>query len=1099
MTSRTRNLSILGLVLALLLAAGFVIMTKATKLGLDLEGGIELVYEGRPTPKVPEVTPQAIDDAIVTMRKRVDAFGVSEPEIQRSGRDQISVGLPNVQNAERAKEQVGSTAQLQFYDWEPNVLGGRGPDAPYAGSKALFQAVQVASKQKPKAEQTDVPPGSNLTPKQADERNDSKATDQYYLFGPDELPIGPNNKPVRTGSYTPSSSCKELLADYEPGPGPARDYAKGTECREQLDALGSGGPPAGSTVIKVPKGIVVVEAEQLPNQPPQLKRFFVLEDDSELSGNDIKNPEANTDPNTQEPIVTMEFTDQGREAFARVTKRIADRGSKIIVPPGGDRTQAFQRFAITLDDKIVSLATIDFIQNPEGIDGRTGAQIENIGDFNATNDLAENLRIGALPIELKLISETQVSATLGQQALHQGLIAGAVGLVLTILFLLVFYRVLGLVATTALLIYAVLLFALVKLIPITLTLPGIAGLVLTLAVAADANIVMYERIKEEVREGRSIPAAISAGYAKALKTIIDANVVTIGVAFILFMLATAGVKGFAFTLGVGTLVSLFTAVLATSAILGTMARSRLLRRPSALGVGKRHKTWTFDFMGNSRWFFSFSGAIIAAGAIAIATLGINFGIDFESGTRITTPLQQAASVDDVRNTLTPLGYGDAKIQAVDDPALGKNVVQIAAQIDPDKVGTVERALDRDYGVATDEFSSTSIGPTFGEQIARTAIIAVIASLFLISVYIGFRFEWKFAVPILIALAHDLLITAGVYALTDREVTTSTVAALLTIMGYSLYDTVIVFDRIRENVPRMPRATFSQIANRSMSEVLTRSLATSFVVLMPVGALMLFGGETLQDFAFALLVGVASGAYSSIFIATPVLVEWKEREQTYMRRRRLVREEHGGLVPAFATATIADEAAVAGAAAGGGARAPRGRRALRRAGGRRAAGAPPPAAQPGGPPSGAPAGEPAKRAAAGKRAAATDAERAAARDAERTVARESERTSARDAERAAARDAEQKAARDAGRAAARDAEPPAAKPAPPTPEPAQPPSGEGAEPPPARPAKPAPAGDGAARAGDGAPAGRAKSRVTSTAGAGKPKPKRQRSRKKHGRR
>ena len=179
------------------------------------------------------------------------------------------------------------------------------------------------------------------------------------------------------------------------------------------------------------------------------------------------------------------------------------------------------------------------------------------------------------------------------------------------------------------------------------------------------------------------------------------------------------------------------------------------------------------------------------------------------------------------------------------------------------------------------------------------MIAVIASLLLISVYIGFRFEWKFAVPVLIALAHDLLITAGVYALIDREVTTATVAALLTIMGYSLYDTVIVFDRIRENVPRMPRATFSQIANRSMSEVFTRSLATSFAVLLPVGSLLLFGGETLKDFAFALLVGVLSGAYSSIFIATPVLVEWKERELTYMRRRRLMMQEYGGHIPAFA--------------------------------------------------------------------------------------------------------------------------------------------------------------------------------------------------------
>jgi SecD/SecF fusion protein len=308
------------------------------------------------------------------------------------------------------------------------------------------------------------------------------------------------------------------------------------------------------------------------------------------------------------------------------------------------------------------------------------------------------------------------------------------------------------------------------------------------------------------------------------------------------------------------------------------------------------------------------------GALAIAGLGINFGIDFESGTRITAPLQKAATVDQVRSTLSPLGYSDASIQTVKDPELGDHVVQIEVrQLDPGEVNTVENALDDDYGVAKKDFVSNSVGPTFGQQIARTAVIAVIASLLLISVYIGFRFEWKFAVPVLIALAHDLLITAGVYALFDREVTTATVAALLTIMGYSLYDTVIVFDRIRENVPRMPRATFSQIANRSMSEVFTRSLATSFAVLMPVGSLLLFGGETLKDFAFALLVGVLSGAYSSIFIATPVLVEWKEREQTYMRRRRLMIQQFGGHIPAFPPGVLGEpEPAPAGAAATAGA-------------------------------------------------------------------------------------------------------------------------------------------------------------------------------------
>jgi SecD/SecF fusion protein len=431
-------------------------------------------------------------------------------------------------------------------------------------------------------------------------------------------------------------------------------------------------------------------------------------------------------------------------------------------------------------------------------------------------------------------------------------------------------------------------------------------LILTLGVAADANIVIFERIKEEVRAGRSIPAAITGGYAKALRTIIDANVVTIGVAFILFTLATAGVKGFALTLGLGTIVSLFTAVLATSAVLGTMARTRVLRSRHALGAGRERIGAKFDFMGKSKYFFSMSGVILIAGALAIAGLGINFGIDFKSGTRITTPLERQADVTQVRKVLTPLGYGDAKIQQVSDPDLGKNVVQISVpKLDPSKVIRVRTALDKRFGVRTADFSSSSIGPTFGAQIAKTAVIAIIASLLLISIYIGFRFEFKFAVPVLIALAHDLLITAGVYSLLDREVTTSTVAALLTILGYSLYDTIIVFDRIRENVPRMPRATFSQIANRSMSEVLTRSLVTSFSTLLPVSGLMLFGGETLKDFAFALFVGVLSGTYSSIFIATPVLTEWKEREPTYMRRRRLVLRDHGGHVPAFATAALGD--------------------------------------------------------------------------------------------------------------------------------------------------------------------------------------------------
>jgi SecD/SecF fusion protein len=930
---------VVALVLALLVIIPGTPLSKQTRLGLDLKGGVELIYQGKPTPKVPKVTPQAISDAIETIRKRTDALGVSEPEIQRAGPDQISIGLPAVKNASRAEQQVGTTAQLQFYDWEPNLL----PPNQAQPTLSLFTAVETASKQKPRAEAVDIPPGGpSAAVKQQfggdqkkieayyDRQNDT-AGDKYYLFGPGKGVTRQLLRPGQVGQQAGAAaqqaaandatayyeSCKEISDDYQgtsatraPRGSGAGKPAKATACPATLASLGDKGvgPPAGSLVVKVPRGIVVVKDEARGTSKSTLG-YWTLEDDSELSGSDIVNPKQTFDPQTNEPIVSFEFTDKGRKAFARATKREAERGAQILVPPGTDPQSTFQKFAITLDNQLVSLATINYKENPEGIPGDTGAQINGIGTIQQTQDLAQNLRIGALPIALKLISKTQVSATLGKQALNQGLLAGGVGILLTLLFLLLFYRVLGIVAGVALVGYAVLLFALVKLIPITLTLPGIAGLILTLGVAADANIVIFERVKEEARAGRSIPAAISSGYAKALRTIIDANVVTLGVAFILFMLATAGVKGFAFTLLIGTLVSLFTAVLATQAMLGAMARTRLLRGRMALRVSQGERVHRFDFMGNSKWFFSMSGVILVAGALAIAGLGIKFGIDFDSGTRITTPVTRSASVDQVRQVLSPLGYGDAKIQQVNDPELGSNVIQISTRtLEPTKVTEVENALDKQFGVSRADFSSSSVGPTFGQEIARTAIIAIIASLVLISIYIGLRFEFKSAVPVLIALMHDLLITSGVYALFQREVTTSTVAALLTILGFSLYDTIIVFDRIRENVPRMPRATFAQIVNRSMSEVITRSLVTSLSTLLPITALMLFGGETLRDFGFALLIGVASGTYSSIFIAAPVLTHWKERETVWRRREKIVLEDHGGVIPAYAEASLGDEAA-----------------------------------------------------------------------------------------------------------------------------------------------------------------------------------------------
>ena len=307
--------------------------------------------------------------------------------------------------------------------------------------------------------------------------------------------------------------------------------------------------------------------------------------------------------------------------------------------------------------------------------------------------------------------------------------------------------------------------------------------------------------------------------------------------------------------------------------------------------------WHFDFTGLSRWFFSISGVILLIGATSFATKQLNLGLDFESGSRVTAGLERDASVEDVRSTLEGIGINDAEITEASSDQLGPNVVQIDSEIEPEKVQEVQPALDSAFGIVPNGFQSTTVGPTFGEQVARSAIYAVVFSLLVICAYVAFRFEPKYAVPVIIALIHDVLITGGVYSLTGREVTSGTVAAFLTILGYSMYDTVIVFDRIRENVPRLPRATFSQIVNRSMSEVLTRSLITGLSSVFLVGVLLIFGGETLRDFAFAMMVGIASGTYSSIFIASPVLTHWKEREPAYRRRRERI-EEQMGRVPAF---------------------------------------------------------------------------------------------------------------------------------------------------------------------------------------------------------
>jgi SecD/SecF fusion protein len=543
-----------------------------------------------------------------------------------------------------------------------------------------------------------------------------------------------------------------------------------------------------------------------------------------------------------------------------------------------------------VDNKLVAAPTVDFQQYPNGIDATLtgGSEINGVSSSEAKR-IALEITSGTLPVKFTPLSQQLVSATLGENSLRDGLIAGAAGLVFVMIFLVVFYGFLGLIADLALVIYGLLLAGIVAALPVTMTLPGIAGTILTIGVAADANIVIFERIKEEVRAGRSIRAAISTGYRRGFHTIIDANVVTLITAGILYAAATSSVKGFALMLLIGVATSIFTAVVATRAMLGLLSGFRFMTSHRVLGsIGTGDRWKKYDFIGKLKLWFAISGVVLVIGAIALATTGLNEGIDFTGGSKLDFNTAKAATVVQVSDAAHAAGVSDPVVKGLTSTgsAQGNTFTRFEVEshfLTTNQSNKLQTELSSRFGQLTN-LDSRSVSSSFGQSVLDSAYLAILFSLIIIFLYVSFRFEWKYAVPVMVALAHDILITVGVYAISGRTVTADTVAAVLTVLGYSMYDTVIVFDRVRENVPILRRMTASKIVNESLAETITRSLNTSLVTLIPVVLLFIFGSGSLKDFAFALIVGIASGAYSSIFIAAPILAVFMEREPGFQKRR-----------------------------------------------------------------------------------------------------------------------------------------------------------------------------------------------------------------------
>ena len=565
-----------------------------------------------------------------------------------------------------------------------------------------------------------------------------------------------------------------------------------------------------------------------------------------------------------QPIVNFSTTDEGVRLFSRIT------GSHI-----------GERMAIVLDESVYSAPVIQSkISEGRGIITGSGTQEE-------AKDLAIVLRAGALPAEVEIIEDRTVGPSLGRDSIEQGKTAAIYSMVLIAIFMILYYRATGLIADFALLLNMLFIMAVLAGFHATLTLPGIAGIILTIGMAVDANVLIFERIREELRSGKTIRAAIDSGYGHALSAIIDANVTTFLVGIVLYQFGTGPVRGFALTLCIGIISSLFTAFFVTRTIFDLITRKS---EQSTLSIGPvaLFTNLNIRFLSLRNIGFGASAAVLLIGVVSILGInGIRPGIDFAGGTLLELHFEPAVQVEDIRGQLDRVPVGDAEID------LSKSEIKqfgsendILIRVTESGEGTevadgIMEVLESGFAASIAEMEwirrQEKVGPKIGSELSSAAVRAVLVALALILLYMAWRFHrFLYGIAAVVALFHDVLITLGLLSLFDIEITLAVVAALLAIVGYSLNDTIVVFDRIRENLHTARRQGFDGTVNQSINECLSRTLITSATTLLAVLVLMIFGGEVNRDFTITLMIGVVVGTYSSIFVASPVLYLGQQR-------------------------------------------------------------------------------------------------------------------------------------------------------------------------------------------------------------------------------
>ncbi len=620
--------------------------------------------------------------------------------------------------------------------------------------------------------------------------------------------------------------------------------------------------------------------------------------------------------------VNLRLDSEGTKAFAEATEDLAPTKGQIV---------------IILDGEVQSAPAVQSVISDGNVSITGGYTLD------AAKQMKTVLESGSLPVSFEYAQSQVVGPTLGQDALQSGVLVAFIGLVIVMIYLLVFYEGLGIITAAAMAVFAAIYLGILALLSafglFSLSMAGIAGVVLTIGMAADSSILTLERFREEIRMGRSVRAASITGVRHGILTSIDADLVTLVSALTLFFLASASVKGFGMTLALGIVCDIVMMLLFKAPLIRLLAPKLIAKHPKFWGVEDcieavpyfqgvkqaasrkdvrgRFIKLDINLLGLKKIFLTAACCAMVLVAIIVGVRGMNFGIEFVGGTSVTFHGTGDVTTEQVRDAFSDAGEPDAVIQTTTADGEPGFLVRTTTTSAEDATVTANEVADT-FGWTTDSFEVTTIGPDWGASVIQSSAIAFFISLLLIIAYISIRFrDPKMGVTAVVALLHDLIIVVGVYVLVGREITPNTIAALLTILGYSLYDTVVVFHRINENMKDdSVKCTFATMANHSVNEVLVRSLNTSITSLIPVVAMLLFGGETLKDFALAMTIGLVCGCYSSYAIATPLYVIWKTHEPRFKKlqkkygndiQRWFLNRLPGAAVPAVAAAAAGDAA------------------------------------------------------------------------------------------------------------------------------------------------------------------------------------------------